>query len=119
MDAYRTLDPTRLYKVVTGEALRSNLAEIESLKSQGVFEVSRLENQQFQSFKIKPDGLRAEVRVIETWNSTIHFISTQQGYGRIPSHQVPQTIFLELKEDVWVVDTVTHDRFTSPDMVPC
>ena len=117
--AYHTLDPAPLYKVVTGEALRSYLTRIESLQSQGIFEVSHLENQQFQSFNVTPDGLRAEVRVIETWSSTVHLISTRQCYGQFPSHQFPQTIFLELKDDVWVVDTVTHDGVTSPEMVPC
>jgi hypothetical protein len=119
IDAVRTLDPAPLYKVFTGEALRSHLAEIENLKSTGKVVVTRLENQQFQSFKVSPDGLRAEVRLIETWSGTVYLGSTQQCHGQIPSYQVPQTVFLELKEDVWVVDTETLDHSTEPVMVPC
>jgi hypothetical protein len=119
IDAVRTLDPAPLYKVFTGEALRSHLAEIENLKSTGKVVVTRLENQQFQSFKVSPDGLRAEVRLIETWSGTVYLGSTQQCHGQIPSYQVPQTVFLELKEDVWVVDTETLDYSTEPVMVPC
>jgi TIR domain len=119
IDAVRTLDPARLYKVYTGEALRSHLEEIEYLKSHGLVAVLRLENQQYQSFKVSPDGLRAEVQLIETWSSTFYSASTQQCQGHIPSHQVPQTIFLERKEDVWVVDSETLDESTEPDMVPC
>ena len=65
-------------------------------------------------FKVSPDGLRAEVQLIETWTSTVYSASAQQCPGHIPSHQVPQTIFLERKEDVWVVDTETLDSPQSP-----
>ncbi len=119
IETSRSLDPAPLYKVFTGEALRSHLAEIETLKSRGLVIDSRLENQKFQSFKVSPDGLHAEVQLIETWSSTFLSASTQQCQGHIPSHPVPQTVFLERKDDVWVVDTETLDLSTEPDMVPC
>jgi hypothetical protein len=119
INAVRSLDPAPLYKVYTGEALRSRLAEIETLKSHGLVAVLRLENQQFQSFKVSPDGLRAEVQLTETWSSTFYSASTQQCKGHIPSHEVPQIIFLERKEDVWVVDTETLDESAEPAIVPC
>lgn len=119
IQALRSLDPAPLYEVFTGEALRSHVAAIENLKSQGLVAVFRLENQQFQSFKVSADGLRAEVQLIETWSYTVYSASTRQCHGHIPSHPIPQTIFLERKEDVWVVDTETLDPSPEPAMVPC
>ena len=119
IQAENTLDPAGLYKVFTGEALRSHLTTIENLKSQDLFTVARLENQQFQSFKVSPDGMLAEVQLIETWSTTVYSVSTQQCQGHYPSHQIPQTIFLERRDDVWVIYTETLDSSNVPQRVPC
>jgi hypothetical protein len=120
IESQRTLDPRPLYNVYQGEALKSELAQIQSLKSNGVFVDSRLEKQQFQSFKVSDDEKHAEVRVVETWSSTVYSLSTQECLNRIPRHDAPQTILLEHGENGWLVDAINHDRTGSDiEPVPC
>jgi hypothetical protein len=117
-EANLKLDPSPLYGIYTGEALRMALANVESLRSNNLCQESVLEDQNFQDFKVSSDQSAAEVRVVETWSSVVYQASTGQCLQRIPSHKVPQTIYLKRGEKGWIVDAVVHDLVT-PNPIPC
>lgn len=118
IEAGQSLDPTPLYNCYSGEALRMAIANIEALKARGQTQLSVLEEQDFRSFKLSPDGMTAEVRVIETWETTYYDAVSHECAGKIPSHKVPQTIHLKRGNEGWLVTAILHDLQT-PDIVPC
>jgi len=118
--AMRTLDTSPLYSFYTGEALRTELGNIQSLKENDLFAVATLEDQDFQDFKIDQDGSTAKVRVVETWRTVYYQASTGKCINQLPSHKSPQTIHLKRSEKGWIVDAIIHDlNVMEPEPIPC
>ena len=108
ISAFSNLDPSPLSQIYKGEALRQASARLDRFKSQGISYEQRLDGQQFVSFKISPDGQKAEVRLIETWSGTQYSISTRQSV-QVPAETFPQTVFLEKDRDGWKIYAVVFD----------
>jgi hypothetical protein len=118
MIAYRTLNPSGLSGIYTGEQLAKGSAEIAGLARNGVYAVNQLHKQRFESFTIAPDGRRAEVRLTENWSSDFHSIVTQACVSHIHQHDIPQTAFLELTSQGWMVYASKSDSPT-PSLAAC
>jgi hypothetical protein len=120
IEALRTLDTSPLYGFYTGEALRTELAGVQSLKANGVYQEATLEDQDFQDFKVDQGGSTAKVRVVETWRSVYYQASTGKCLQQEPSHKFPQTIHLKRSEKGWIVDAIIHDLdVVTPKPLPC
>jgi hypothetical protein len=116
--AFGTMTPALLTGSYTGKALDRAVKEMQALASNQVFRVSRLHNQQFESFSLSRDGRRAEVRLTEVWSTNFHSTVTRQCVSHQHEHSVPQTISLELTNQGWIVyDLETHG--TNPPIVAC
>ena len=87
-------------------ALKMELSNIESLKSEGLITDNRLEKQEFEDFIISPDGTNAEVKHTETWSSVYYDASTQQCNGKSPAHKTPQTIYLTKYDEGWFITSI-------------
>jgi hypothetical protein len=118
IQAQRTLDPGSLYTIFTGEALKAELASIQNLTREGVYLVAELEDQDFQSFKVSADGRRAEVQLVETWSVIAYAVANQACGARFPSHQAPQTVFLERGTSGWLIYAIEQDS-KPPDPLAC
>jgi hypothetical protein len=118
-EAERTLNPRLLYNSYQGEALKSELARVNDLKSKGIYQVEVLEDQQFEKFNVTPDGNNADVRVTETWSTANYSASNGQCLNKTPSHKVPQTIYLEHGSNGWLVDSIDFDKTEPVKPVPC
>ena len=92
--ALYNLDASLLNDAYIGEALRREQTIIKALKSDGLYEDAKLEEQVFKSFKVSPDGKKAEVEVVETWSSVDYRIGTQKCVQQTLSSEIPQTVFL-------------------------
>lgn len=119
IDANYSLSPEVLYKSYTGEALKTELSNIEQLKKSGFNLSSTLEQQEFKSFNLSADGLEAEVQLIETWSVIYFTTSTNACYGKVPSHTAPQTMYLKKTENGWLVSSIVQDKLSAPNLVPC
>jgi hypothetical protein len=118
-DACYTWNTASLYKSFTGEALKMELANIESLKSQGLITDNRLEKQEFEDFVISPDGTNAEVKLTETWTSVYYIASTQQCNGKSPAHKTPQTIYLTKYDEGWFITSIVYANVSGNELEPC
>jgi CHAT domain len=118
IQAYRTLDPTPLNEVYSGEALAMALAALQVLAGTGMAAVNQLHDQEFESFSLSRDGRRAEVRLTETWSSTIYLTATQQCVAQLPRHKAPQTLFLERRGGGWII-YAAKDHGPEPVPGPC
>jgi hypothetical protein len=116
IEAYRNLDSTPLYNALTGRALQISLSWLEYLRQNGLHEVAKSHDLQFEHFTVSPDGLHAEVRVTETWESTIYRIGTKLCVNRVMPFAQPQTLFLEQRPNGWIVYDVYFDQ---PLFAPC
>jgi hypothetical protein len=119
INAYSTLNPNALYNSYTGEALKQGLANIEQLKTNGLLLAPTMEKQEFRSFKLSEDGTEANVRSVETWSGIYYWVSTNTCFGKVPSHKVPQTVYLRKSEDGWIVTSIVHDNPNAPETLPC
>jgi len=119
IDACYTWNTASLYKSFTGEALKMELANIESLKSQGLITDNRLEKQEFEDFIISPDGTKAEVKLTETWSSVYYDFSTQQCNGKSASHKTPQTIYLTKYDEGWFITSIIYANVSASELEPC
>ena len=118
-EAFEKLDASILSRAFTGEKLRGSITEINRLIEQRLYQVSELQNQEFQGFKISPDGLKAEVQVTETWNTVYYSADTNECAGKLPATAMPQTIYLEKVGDVWMQYNIIFDNATQPQLLPC
>jgi len=114
MIAYRTLNPSGLSAIYSGEELARHSGDIADLTRNGVYAVNQIHNQRFESFSINPDGRRAEVRLTENWSSDFHSVVTQACVSHIHQHDIPQTAFLELTPRGWMIYAAKSDSPTPP-----
>jgi tetratricopeptide (TPR) repeat protein len=111
-------NPAPLSRVYTGAALLSELASLQFLQSNGMHAVARLGAQKIDSFRLSPDGRRAEVEATETW--TVRFVSALNGacVGEWPTYQISHTYFLGRGGTGWMIDAIQHHN-QPPAMQPC
>ena len=103
------LDPDSLSQAYTGEALRAELAAVQSLRSRNLYADASLDDQQVQFVKVAPDGGSAEVRLIETWSTVYYSVSDQKCVSRSQGYKTPQTIQLQRTDRGWMVSAVLYD----------
>ena len=118
IQAYRTLNPTPLNAVYTGEALAKQLGDLQGLAGAGMAAVNQLHDQEFESFSLSRDGRRAEVSLTEIWSTTIYLIATQQCVAQLPRYGVPQTLSLERRGGGWIIYAARHHG-KDPEPGPC
>jgi hypothetical protein len=119
-DAGRNLNPSPLYNGFKGEALKAELAGLDDLRSKGIYRDSRLEDQDFESFDVSSDAKRATVRVVEMWSTDYYNARTGQCISTVPSHKVPQTVYLEQGSKGWIVNNIIYDKLRSDvKPLPC
>jgi hypothetical protein len=120
MEAFQKLDESILARAFKGEKLRESRTSLAQYIEQRLYQVSQLESQQFNDFKLTDGGKKAEVNVTETWSTVVYSADTYQCQGRYPSHAVSQTIYLEQVDGVWMVYNIIFDRNTpQPNLAPC
>jgi hypothetical protein len=107
--ALMVLDPAPLYKIFTGEPLNTLLDQIENLKERQEYTVNICYDRIFDAFKVSPDSLFAEVHMIETWVGFTYTIQTNELVSQEPSHETPQTVYLENISGVWMIYRITFD----------
>jgi hypothetical protein len=118
MIAYRTLNPSGLSTIYSGDELARHSGEIANLTRNGVYAVNQIHNQRFESFSIDPDGRRAEVRLTENWSSDFHSVLTQACVSHIHQHDIPQTAFLELTPQGWMI-YASRSESPMPPLAAC
>jgi hypothetical protein len=118
-EADRTLDTSGLTKSYQGEALKAETESVKKLKAANVYLVDKLEDQKFGTFNVSADGKSVNVHVIETWSGTYYSSTTGQCVSKIPSHKAPQTYYLKLGDNGWMVDNVVYDKTTESQPVAC
>ncbi len=118
IEALIDLDPEPLYQRFTGQALQAELNAIQQLQENGLYQNAELLSQNIQDISLSQDGRRAEVRVVERWSTRFHSELTDECIAQVPAHDVPQTIYLVLQNDRWMVDNLVHDG-PAPDPVAC
>ena len=118
IQASRTLNPAPLSRAYTGVALVSELAGLQFLRSNSMYADAHMEAQKIDSFRVSPDGRRAEVQATERW--TVHFLSTLNGVcvGEWPTYQISHTYFLARAGTGWMIDAVQHHN-QPPALQPC
>jgi hypothetical protein len=120
IQAQSELDEAPLHDIFIGEALKLEISNLELLRNNRLYVISRRHNITYESFAISDDGLHAEVRVTPKWESTYYSSVNQQCAGQIPAHDIPQTVFLELQESGWMVTAmVVDDDYTPPTLLQC
>ena len=118
--AHYALDPDSLSQAYTGEALRAELAAVQSLKSQNLYAEESLDDQEVQFVKIAPDGGSAEVRLIETWSTVYYSVADRKCVSRSQGYKIPQTIHLQRADRGWMVSAVLFDlRAPKDKLVKC
>jgi hypothetical protein len=114
------LDPDSLSQAYTGEALRAELAAVQSLRSRNLYEDASLDDQEVQFVKVAPDGGSAEVRLIETWSTVYYSVSDHKCVSRSQGYKTPQTIQLQRTDRGWMVSAVLFDlRAAKDQLVTC
>ena len=107
--AFRTLNPSGLAGIYTGEILANLSAQIQAVARTGAYGVVQLHSQQFESFTLSPDGRKAEVRLTENWSANFHSVVTQACVSHFHQRDSSQTQFLELTPQGWVIYASKED----------
>jgi len=115
--AVRTLDVSALPGSFTGEALKAVRLEVQEareLRTQGVVMQNFIESQEFHSVAFVPGAQKAEARVTEVWSTNYLRADTGQCVEKIASHAVPQTIYLAMGQNGWMVTSISFDSQQPP-----
>lgn len=108
-NAYASYDTAALRNYYSGEALKSYMAEVENLKRAKIYQFSTLEGQQFEYFKVNDAATEAEVRVVETWSSTVYQTPSKKCLAYYAPTRTPQTVYLKKAQGGWMVDATVYD----------
>lgn len=119
INAYASYDVTPLKTYYMGEALKSSLAQIDQLKKAKIYQSFALEKQDFEYFKVNDAETDAEVRVIETWSSTVYQTPSNKCLEVYKSRPVPQNIYLKKTGTGWMVNVIVYDQGTPAQPSPC
>lgn len=119
INAYATYDATPMKTYYMGEALKSSLAQIDQLKKAKIYQSFVLEKQDFEYFKVNDAETDAEVRVVETWSSTVYQTPSNKCVEVYKSRPVPQNIYLKKNGTGWMVNVIVYDQAPPAQPAPC
>lgn len=119
INAYATYDTATLKNYYAGEALKAGLANIEELKRLKIYHLSNLENQEYEYFKVNDAENEAEVRLTETWTTTVMQTPSGKCLEMYKSRKIPQTIYLKKTSTGWMVNVINHDPGIKNIPSPC
>lgn len=117
--AYASLDASLLNRYYSGEALKSYTTDVENLKKGKIFQISTMQDQQFQAFKVNDAGNEAEVKVTETWETNVFQVATRKCLLYYSPTRIPQTVYLKKAQSGWVVDATVYDPGIKKAPQPC
>jgi hypothetical protein len=107
IDSYRngTTDPAS--QVMTGEALATLQANIDSLNQQGLVSISKFDYYQSYIHDIRQiDNSHLEVDTCEVWSDTTYQFSDNQPVDSTDATLTPQTISIEEQGSNWMITSV-------------
>ena len=106
--AKRYLDPTNLKKYYEGEALRSVLATIHSLKQFEEFQECKISGRQYHNkINIYKSGREAVIDMTEDWNCASYSVKNGNCLGQYASTiNIRQTVAMKLRASGWMVNTI-------------
>lgn len=117
--AYASLDPAMLGNYYSGEALKSYVNDVATLKKSKIYQISTLQKQNFEYFKVNEAGTEAEVRVTETWETNVYKLGTRNCLLYYPPMSLPQTVYLKKSSGGWIVDSTVYDVSAKKEPQPC
>lgn len=117
--AYATLDDSGLRNYYSGEALKSYVNDVATLKKSKIYQISTMQKQDFEYFRINNTGTEAEVRVTETWETNVYKIGTRNCLLYYPPTPLPQTVYLKKASGGWFVDSTVYEAGVKKEPQPC
>ncbi len=119
IEAMRKLDISVLSRAFMGDQLVTATTAVNDLIAARTYYDATLERQEFHQFALSDDGMKAEVRLTETWSGTLYSADNNSCVGKIPSHSITQTIYFEQTNSAWMVYNIVYDNLVQPQPVPC
>jgi hypothetical protein len=107
--AYASLDDSMLRTYYSGEALKTYTNDVATLKKSKIYQISTMQKQDFEYFKVNDAGTEAEVRVTETWETNVFQLSTKKCLLYYPPSPLPQTVYLKKAASGWMVDSTVYE----------
>lgn len=107
--AYASLDASLLRNYYSGEALKSYTNDVETLRKGKIYQVSTMQQQDFEYFKVNDAATEAEVRVTETWETTVFQTTTKKCLLYYPPSRIPQVVYLKKASGGWMIDSTVYD----------
>jgi hypothetical protein len=105
--AKRYLKPITLELYYEGEALRSMLATINSLKQFGEFRECKISRRQYDSIDINKSERQAIIDMAEDWNCASYSVENGNCLAQYASTiNIQQTVILKLRASKWMVNTI-------------
>lgn len=117
--AYATLDPALLGNYYSGEALKAYANDVATLKKSKIYQISTMQKQDFEYFKVNEAATEAEVRVTETWESTVYRLGTRNCLLYYPPSPLPQTVYLKKSAAGWIVDSTVYETGAKKEPQAC
>lgn len=117
--AYATLDDSGLRNYYSGEALKSFVSDVTTLKKSKIYQISTMQKQDFEYFKVNNTGTEAEVRVTETWETNVYKLGTRNCLLYYPPTALPQTVYLKKSSGGWFVDSTVYEAGVKKEPQPC
>lgn len=107
--AYASLDNSILRTYYSGEALKTYTNDVAVLKKSKIYQISTMQKQDFEYFKVNNTGTEAEVRVTETWETSVYKLGTQNCLFYYPPTALPQTVYLKKSSSGWLIDSTVYE----------
>lgn len=117
--AYASLDDSVLRNYYSGEALKSYTNDVATLKKSKLYQISTMQKQNFEYFKVNDAATEAEVRVTETWETKVYQIATRKCLLYYPPSPLPQTVYLKKSSGGWIVDSTVYEAGTKKEPQAC
>ncbi|MCE7939522.1 MAG: hypothetical protein DYG90_13255 [Chloroflexi bacterium CFX6] len=120
-EAYATLNPNPLQSIYTGEALRMALANLDALRTRGVFQISQRTAADIESIDVSENGTSATVRGSFQYEAQYYAVMTRACVWRLEFPPSAQEILLERINDVWMVAAIVFEESAAatPMPLPC
>ncbi|GGW37100.1 hypothetical protein GCM10007383_22450 [Arenibacter certesii] len=119
--AMATLDITPLGQVFMGDALQNYQTVLSEYYQMGIYSLNIMEAQTFGDIAVFKEGnkLMAEAEVLEIWSTHTHRTSDHLCLVHQPSHNAPQTVYLEKKNDSWYISSIMQHNTSMPTSTQC
>lgn len=117
--AYASLDDSVLRTYYSGEALKTYANDVATLKKSKIYQISTMQKQDFEYFKVNDAGTEAEVRVTETWETNVFQLTTKKCLLYYPPSPLPQTVYLKKSSGGWMVDSTVYEAGAKKEPQAC